>query len=70
MGWLSATLRGLIIFFYFVLATVWLPDFVLTLGAVAEASRFVRDLVGLTVWGVGLVAGLWMLHFFQSREVI
>ena len=70
IGWISATLRGLIIFFYFVIATVWLPDLVLSLGAVADASRFVRDLVGLGVWSVGLVAGLWMLRFFQSKEII
>ena len=70
MSWLSATLRGLIIFFYFVLATVWLPDFVLTLSAVADASRFVRDLVGLTVWGIGLVAGLWALRVLQRKEII
>ena len=70
ISWLGATVRGLVIFFYFVLATVWLPDFVLSLSAVADASRFIRDLVGLTIWGAGLVAGLWMLRFFQSKEII
>ena len=70
MSWLSATVRGLIIFFYFVFATVWLPDLVLTLGVVADSSRFVRDLVGLTVWGIGLGAGLWMLRSFQGKEII
>ena len=67
---MGATVRGLIIFFYFVLATVWLPDFVLTLGVIADSSRFVRDLVGLTVWGIGLGAGLWMLRSFQRKEII
>lgn len=70
MSWMNATLRGILIFVYFVVATVWLPDFILTLGAVAEASRFMRDLVALVVWGGGLVAGLWMLRFFQRKEII
>lgn len=70
MSWASATARGLLIFVYFVITILWLPDLVLSLNAVAESSRFVRDLIGLSVWGVGLVAGLWALRFLQSKEII
>lgn len=70
MSWPSATARGLLIFLYFFFATVWLPDFVLTLSSVAGASSFIRDLIALVVWGTGLGVGMWMLRVAQSRDLI
>jgi hypothetical protein len=58
MTWTNAIGRGVIIVLYFVIATVWLPDFVLSLGAVADASQLMRDLIVVTVWGIALVAGM------------
>lgn len=70
MSWANATGRGLLIVLYFVIATVWLPDLVLGLGFVSEASRFLRDLIGLVVWGAALVAGLYLLRRFQRQGLI
>lgn len=70
MTWLNAWLRGLAVFFYFVIATVWLPDLVIKLDAVAGASSFLRDLIVLIVWGGGLVAGLFLLRIGQRKGLV
>ena len=70
VSWSSAVGRGLLIVLYFVIATVWVPDLVLGLSFVAEASRFVRDLVGLLVWGGALIAGLYLLRRAQRQGLI
>lgn len=70
MTWTSAALRSLLIVLYFVVATVWLPDRVLRLGAVAESATLVSDLLVLVVWGAGLVGGLWGLRTAQRRGLI
>jgi hypothetical protein len=70
MTWSSAWLRGFLIFLYFVLATVYLPHFVLNLDFVGELTKFFRDLIGLVVWGAALTCGLWMLRAAQRRGVI
>jgi hypothetical protein len=60
-------MAGLAIVAYFVLATVWLPSWVLRLPAVAQASRFVADLVGTAVWTAFLGLGMWGLRVSQRR---
>lgn len=70
MSWIGATWRGLLIVAFFFAATVWLPDFVLGLDAIASASALVRDLVVLGVWGSGFAAGLWALRLSQRRGLI
>ncbi len=70
MTWPNAYLRGFLIFLYFVLATVWLPHFVLNFGPVATSAKPIRDLVGLLVWGAGLAAGMWGLRMAQRRRLI
>jgi len=70
MTWSGAWLRGLVIFAYFVLATVWVPHLVLGLGFVADLTEFWRDLIGLLVWGTALTAGMWSLRIAQRRGLI
>lgn len=70
MSLLTATWRGLAVFAYFFVTTVWLPDLVLGMDAVAGASDLVRDTVGLVIWSIGLGAGLWMLRRAQQRGLI
>ncbi len=60
-------MAGLAIVGYFVLATVWLPSWVLRLPAVAQASRFVADLVGAAVWAAFLGLGMWGIRVAQRR---
>jgi hypothetical protein len=70
MSWIGATGRGLLIVAFFFGATVWIPDFVLGLDAIASASSLVRDLVVMAVWGAGFTGGLWLLRLSQRRRLI
>lgn len=67
MTWMQAWLRAGIIFLYFVVSIVIIPDFVIGLGPIAEASTFIRDGVVGAVWAGGFVAGLWGLRMLQSQ---
>lgn len=70
MDWITASWRGAIIVLYFAIATVWLPDFIIGLGAVADASPILRDLLVLVVWGAALGAGLYLLRRAQRQGLI
>lgn len=70
MSWMTASLRGGAIFLFFVVFTVIVPDFVVSLDPVASAADIVRDAIVLAVWGAGLVGGLWLLRRGQSRGLI
>lgn len=67
MTWITALGRGSIVVAYFVVATVWLPDFVLGLSVVQEADAFVKDGIALAVWGGALGAGMYGLRLAQAR---
>jgi hypothetical protein len=67
LTWLDALGRGAIVVAYFVVATVWLPDFVLGLGFVQEATTLVRDAVTLAIWGIALGVGMYGLRMAQRR---
>ena len=66
MSWLGALWRGALIVVYFVVTTVWLPDFVLRLSAVQDSSQSLRDIIVLLVWGGALGAGIYGLRRAQS----
>jgi len=70
MSWMMAYVRGLLIFLYFLLATVIIPNLVVRLGVVGRASAALRDIVVLAVWGTGLTAGLYLLRRFQRQGII
>jgi hypothetical protein len=70
MDWITASWRGAIIVLYFAIATVWLPDFIISLGAVADASPILRDLLVLVVWGAALGAGSYLLRRAQRQGLI
>jgi hypothetical protein len=70
MSWINATVRGLLIVAYFVVATVWLPNEVAAIDAIESASRLIRDLAVSGVWAVTLGAGIWMLRIGQRRGLI
>jgi hypothetical protein len=70
MTWVKASAWALAIFAYFVVTTVVIPDYVLQIDAVADASSVVRDLVVLVVWGGALGAGVWLLRRGQRRGLI
>ena len=68
MTWTGAWIRALVIFAFFVIATVWLPDVVV--DALGGGSTVLRDVVVTLVWGGGLVLGLWGLRRMQGRGQI
>ena len=70
MSWTTATWRGLLIVAYFVVGTLWLPDRILRLDTVAQASDNMRDALVLVVWGALLVAGMWLLRVGQRGGLI
>ena len=70
MNWTRGWGIGFAIFAYVLIATVWLPDFVLSLGPIASGSALVRDVVVLAVWGGALGAGMWVLRRAQERGML
>ncbi|OFW64842.1 MAG: hypothetical protein A2135_03405 [Actinobacteria bacterium RBG_16_67_15] len=70
MSWISAWLRALAFVAYFVIATVWLPDFVAKLDSVAGAAAMVRDLIVLAVWGAGLIGAFVLLRLGQRKGLV
>lgn len=70
MNWMNAYLRGFLVFLYFLVATVVLPNFILRLDPIGSASDVVQDTVVLVVWGVGLVAGIYLLRRFQAKGIV
>lgn len=65
MSWAGAWLRSVLIVLFFVVATVWLPSWVLKLGPVAELGSAWRDIIGTAAWVVPLLAGMWGLRQIQ-----
>lgn len=70
MTWQAAAWKGSVIVGYFIVATVWLPDVVLGLSFIQEASNFVRDAVASIVWTGAVLAGLVGLRRAQARGLI
>jgi membrane protein DedA with SNARE-associated domain len=64
--WFRALGKSLVIFAYFVFATVWFPSWILGVTAVAAAPAVIHDLVGATAWLVPFVSGLWILRRLQA----
>ena len=70
MSWITATWRGLLIVVYFVVGTVWLPNRILRLDAVAGASANTQDVLVLVTWGAFLLAGMWLLRAGQRKGLL
>ncbi len=68
--WGSAYLRGLVIFLYFFLATVWLPSSMYGEAPLDKAPKFVQELVISGAWGTMLVIGLLGLRWLQRTRRI
>lgn len=63
--WLDAWLKTAAIVVGVVLATVVIPDWALKTSSVAKLGRFGQDVIGVGLWGAGLVAvllSLWYAH--------
>jgi len=62
--------KAIIIFLFFVVATVVVPSLVLQWGPVSRAPRLVQDLVGSGLWLGALGVGLWALRRGQRERVL
>ncbi len=67
MPWLDAWLRVAIIVVFFVLALAVIPSMIMQTDIVARLPRAVQDVIGLSLWGGGLVVGVWTL-WYTHRE--
>ena len=68
--WTRAYVMGAAIALYFIVATIWLPSFVLKLSFVASAPAIIRDIVGSGAWFTFLAAGLFALRWAQRSGLI
>lgn len=70
LTWWNAYGRAVLIFLFFVLATTWLPSWLLTQETVAGWPRLVGDLLGSGLWMVMLAVGIGGLIWMQRAERI
>jgi len=68
--WTRAYGLGIGIALYFIVATIWLPSFVLRMSVVASAPSTLRDIIGAGVWFVFLAVGLIALRLAQRARWI
>ena len=66
-SWPQAYGKAVLIFAYFVIATVWLPSRLLGVSFISTAPAVLRDLVGSGAWFGFLVAGMWTLRSLQAK---
>jgi Co/Zn/Cd efflux system component len=69
-SWSGSYVIALAIVAYFVVATVWLPSWVLGLSLLADAPNMVRDLIGSGVWALFVAAGVFGLRLGQRSGLI
>lgn len=62
---LPAVGKGLLIFAYFVVATVWLPSWLF--NSVTGVPAALHDIIGTAVWLVFMLGGLWALRWSQAK---
>jgi mono/diheme cytochrome c family protein len=70
LTWWHAYGRAILIFLFFVLATTWLPSWLLTQETVAGWPRLIGDLLGSGLWMVMLAVGIGGLIWLQRAERI
>jgi mono/diheme cytochrome c family protein len=70
MPWFDAWLRVAIIVVFFVVALAFIPSMIMQTETVAKLPRAVQDVIGLTLWGGGLVVGLWALWYTHKEDRI
>ncbi len=70
LPWLDAWMRSALIVVSMVLAVAIIPSMVLKTETVARLDRAVQDVIGLVLWGGGLLAGLGALWWFHRDRRI
>lgn len=63
MPWFDAWLKTAVIVVGFILVTVYIPSEVLQTDYVSKLGDFGQNIIGLGLWGGGLVVGIWALWY-------
>ena len=61
---------AVVVFLYFAVATVWLPDYVINEPSLSSMPDLVKDLAASGAWFVALAAGIYSLRILQKRNRI
>ncbi|NNC39850.1 MAG: c-type cytochrome [Acidimicrobiia bacterium] len=65
--WARAWWLAIILFLYFAIGTVWLPDYVINEPALKGMPELVKDLSAAGAWFIALAVGIYSLRFLQKR---
>ncbi len=68
--WSTAWLKGLLIFGYFAISTVWWPSWLAKFDPIASLDRVLLDALVIVAWGVPLAAGIIGLRLAQRRGLL
>jgi len=68
VSWLDAWLKTAVIVSVVILLTVVIPDWAIRHDEVTKLSRFSQDLVGVSLWGFGMVFVTWSLWYAHRRS--
>lgn len=65
--WARAWWLAAIVFLYFAIGTVWLPDYVINEPTLKEMPDLLKDLAASGAWFVALAVGIYALRFLQKK---
>lgn len=66
--WLDAWLKTALIVSSVILLTVIIPDWAIRNSTVTSLSRFAQDLIGVSLWLLGMVVVAWSLWYAHRRS--
>lgn len=66
--WLDAWLKAAVIVSGAIILTVIIPDWAVKNSTVTSLSRFAQDLIGVSLWLLGMVVVLWSLWYAHRRS--
>ena len=68
--WARAWWLAIIVFLYFAIATVWLPDYVINEPALKSMPDLIKDLAASGAWFIALAVGIYSLRYLQKKSRI
>jgi len=65
--WARAWWLAIIVFLYFAIGTVWLPDYVINEPTLKSMPGLVKDVAAAGAWFIALAVGIYSLRVLQKR---